>query len=181
VSLQYAYDTILFSDIGRTNLENLKNTLDIFEKISGMRINFHKSELIPLNLDMGQTHEIAHLFSCPVGNFPIKYLGIPLRYEKLSREDIQPLVDKILRRVSGWRGKLLSYAARVTLVQTCIASIPVYLLSFIKFTEWEIKTISSQMANCLWNDNEDKHRWHLANWESISMCKELGGGVASQI
>jgi hypothetical protein len=139
-----------------------------------MRINFQKSELIPLNLEQDQTHEIAHLFSCLVGNFPIKYLGAPLHHEKLTREDIQPLVDKI-KRITGWRGRLLSYVARVTLIQTCIASIPIYFLSFIKFPKWAIKTISSKMANCPWNDNEDKHRWHLANWDNISMRKEFGG------
>lgn len=35
--------------------------------------------------------------------------------------------------------------------------------------------IASHMANCLWNDNEDHHRWHLTNWGSISMCKQFGG------
>ena len=30
------------------------------------------------------------------------------------------------------------------------------------------------MANFLWNDNEDKHRWHVANWGSLSMCKKFG-------
>jgi hypothetical protein len=140
-----------------------------------MRINFHKSELIPMNLDEQQTHQISHMFRCPVGVFPIKYLGVPLHYEKLKKENIQPLVDKILSRISGWKGKLLSYAARVTLIQTCISSIPVYLLSFIKFPKWAIKIISSHMANCLWNDSADKHKWHLANWDSISMCKDHGG------
>jgi hypothetical protein len=175
ISLQYADDTILFSSIDRPLLENLKNTLTLFEQISVMRINFHKSELIPLNLEDSQTYDIAHIFSCPVGNFPIKYHGVPLHFEKLKREDIQPLVDKIMQKISGWKGRLLSYAARVTLIQTCIASIPEYLLSFIKFPKWAIRTISSHMANCLWNDNTDRHRWHLANWESITMCKEHGG------
>jgi hypothetical protein len=97
-----------------------------------MRINFHKSELIPINLEDSHTHDIPHIFSCPVGSFPIKYLGLPLHFEKLKREDIQPLVDKIMQKILGWKGRLLSYAARVPLIQTCIASIPVYLLSFIK-------------------------------------------------
>jgi hypothetical protein len=44
---------------------------------------------------------LAHLFSCPVGTLPIKCLGVPLHYEKLSREDIQPLVDKMLKK-TGW-------------------------------------------------------------------------------
>jgi hypothetical protein len=51
----------------------------------------------------------------------------------------------------------------------------VYLLSFIKFPKWAIKIISSHMVNCLWNDNADKHKWHLANWESVSMCRDHGG------
>jgi hypothetical protein len=107
-----------------------------------------------------------------VGDFPTKYLGAPMHQKKFKREDNQPLVDKILKRISGWRGKLLSYASRVTLIQTCIASIPIYLLSFIKFPKWAIQAISSQMANCLWNDNENKHRWNLTNWENISMRKK---------
>jgi hypothetical protein len=142
---------------------NLKGSLAIFEQLPGMRVNFHKSELIPINLDKEQIQNIAHIFSCPVGDFPIKYLGVLLHFEKLKREDIQPLVDKIINKISGWKGKLLSHASRVMLIQTCIASIPVYLPSFIKFPKWAIKAISSQMANCLWNDNEDRHRWHLVN------------------
>jgi hypothetical protein len=114
ISLQYADDTILFSSIDKPLLENLKNTLTLFEQISGMRINFHKSELTPINLKDSQTHDIAHVFSFPVGSFPIKYLGVPLHFEKLKRENIQPLVDKIMQKISGWKGRLLSYATRVT-------------------------------------------------------------------
>jgi hypothetical protein len=175
ISLQYADDTILFSDADEEHLRNLKGALVLFEQISGMRINFHKSKLIPLNLDVEETHRIVHIFGCPMGNFPIKYLGVPLHYENLRREDIQPLVDKILKRIAEWRGKLLSYAARIVLVRSCLSSIPIYLLSFIKFPKWAIKLISTHMVNCLWNDNEEKYRWHLANWESISMCKDFGG------
>ena len=98
-----------------------------------------------------------------------------MHYDKLSREDIQPLVDKRLKKIVGWRGKLLSLAARALLIKTCLASIPVYLLSFIKFPKWAIKLLNTQMANCLWNDTEEIHKFHLANWELVSMCKEYGG------
>jgi hypothetical protein len=72
-----------------------------YEQISGMRINFHKSELVPLNIEPSEAHRLAHVFSCPLGTFPIKYLGVPLHYENLNREDIQPLVDKILKKIAG--------------------------------------------------------------------------------
>ena len=47
ISLQYADDTILFSSIEDQHLENLKCCLVLFENLSRMRINYHKSELIP--------------------------------------------------------------------------------------------------------------------------------------
>jgi hypothetical protein len=132
VSLQYADDTLLFSNYDTGAIRNLKCVLMLFEQVSRMRINFHKSEWVPTNLDDEQIHEIAHVLSCPVGKFPIKYLGVPLHFEKLKREDLQPVVDKLSKRCARWRGKLLAYSSRLTLVKTCMASI-VYLLSFIKF------------------------------------------------
>ena len=119
------------------------------EELSGIRINFHKSELIPMNVDLETVHSLAHLFTCPIGNLPIKYLGVPLHFEKPSREDIQPLVDKMLKRMPGCRGKLLSYAGKLVLVKACVVSIPVYLLSFIKFLKWAVKILHSYFVNCL--------------------------------
>lgn len=133
ISLQYADDTILFSSVDQEHLFNLKHVIMWFEQISGMRVNFHKSELITMNVEVEDTQRIADIFNCPIGSFPLKYLGVPLHHSKLSREDLQPLVDKLLHRIAGWRGKLLSLAARALLVKTCLASIPVYLLYFIKF------------------------------------------------
>ena len=175
VSLQYADDTILFVDANLDIAQNLKLSLICFEQVSGMRINYNKSELIPINLDEPETQLFANIFGCVVGNFPIKYLGIPLHYDKLRREDLQPLIDKILKRIAGWRGKLLSYAGRLVLIKTFLASIPTYLLSFFKFPKWAIDLINTQMANCLWNDFEGHRKIHLANWQLVCMKKEFGG------
>jgi hypothetical protein len=36
------------------------------------------------------------------------------------------------------------------------------------------------MANCLWNDDVDSHRYHLASWQHVTMEKNFGGlGVPS--
>lgn len=174
ISLQYADDTIMFVDKDPSLAANLKWVLTCFEQVSGMRVNYDKSELIPINLEDDELNSLADVFGCPIGNFPIKYLGIPLHYKKLSREDIQPLVDKILKRIAGWRGRLLSYAARITLIKACLASIPIYLLSFFKFPKWAVDLINTQMANCLWNDFEGHRKIHLANWPLVSMKKEFG-------
>jgi mannosylglycoprotein endo-beta-mannosidase len=88
VSLQYADDTILFSSAKESMVENIKCILMWYEQVSGMRISFHKSEIVPLNLESRETQRLAHILSCTVGKFPMKYLGVPLHYENLTKEDI---------------------------------------------------------------------------------------------
>jgi hypothetical protein len=31
------------------------------------------------------------------------------------------------------------------------------------------------MTHCLWNSDGERHRYHLANWQQVSMKKEYGG------
>jgi hypothetical protein len=133
VSLQYADDTLFFSDCEFVYLRNLRIVLSLFENISGMRINFNKSEFIPLILEEVVVHLIGHTLICCIGSLPFRYLGAPLHIEKLKREDVQPLVDKLVKRITGWRGKLLAYSNRLTLIKSCLTSVTVYLISSIKF------------------------------------------------
>jgi hypothetical protein len=86
----------------------------------------------------------------------------------LKRVDLQPVIDKIIKRIAGWRGRLLSYAGRLTLLRACLSSILIYLLSIIKFPRWAIDMINSRMGHFLWNNTEDKHKYHLANWPLVA-------------
>jgi hypothetical protein len=72
--------------------------------------------LVPVNLDE-ETLQYSRIFCCKEGSFPFKYLGVPLHYEKLRREDIQPIIDKIINRIPEWMGRLLSYGARLVLLK----------------------------------------------------------------
>jgi hypothetical protein len=82
-----------------------------------------------------------------VGSFPIKYLGIPLHYDKLKREDIQPLAEKILKRIASWRGKFLSYAARLVLIKACLASTEYSRLPFVFFKVPQMGLRFNQLAD----------------------------------
>jgi hypothetical protein len=76
-----------------------------FEKLSGMKNNYNKSDLIPLNLSEQETQMYSRTFCCKLGNFPIKHLEVPIHHEKLKREDIQPVVDKTINRIPKWQVK----------------------------------------------------------------------------
>lgn len=82
--------------------------------MSGMKINYDKSDLLTTGLDEDGTNEFAKLFCSKKSEFPIKYLGVPLHFTKLRRQDLRPVTDNIIKRIAGWRGRLMSYADRLT-------------------------------------------------------------------
>jgi hypothetical protein len=99
ISLQYADDTLLFLSHEGDSATYLKWVIIYFEKLSGMKINYHKSDMIPINLEEEETQVYAKIFCCKIGKFPFTYLGAPLHHERLRREDIQHVVDKIMKRI----------------------------------------------------------------------------------
>ena len=97
-----------------------------------------------------------------------------MHFTNLRKEDLQPIIDKIIKRNAGWKGRLLSYVGRLTLLKACLASVPIYLMSIIKFPKWAIAMINSQMSHFLWNNNEESHKYHLVgSWRAKR--KKLGG------
>jgi hypothetical protein len=112
---------------------NLKWLLTLFEQMSGMRINYHKSDLLTINVDDAEANLFAQIFGCKLGEFPFTYLGVPLHFSKLRKEDLQPILDKIIKRIAGWMGKLLSYRGRLVLLQVSTASIPCICSRFSSF------------------------------------------------
>jgi hypothetical protein len=59
ISMQYADDTLLFLENNLSSPVNLKWIMACFEHMSGMRINFHKCYLVPINVDDGDAQFIA--------------------------------------------------------------------------------------------------------------------------
>jgi hypothetical protein len=98
ISLQYVDDTVLFLKHDYDYACHLKWLLVCFEQLYGMKINYNKSDLVPVNLEE-ETNAYARIFCCKLGAFPFKYLGVPLHHDKLKREDIQPIVDKVIARI----------------------------------------------------------------------------------
>jgi hypothetical protein len=64
--------------------QNLKLILLAFEQLSELKINFHKSELFCFGEAINEDDAYANLFGCGQGQFPMKYLGIPIHYRRLT-------------------------------------------------------------------------------------------------
>lgn len=128
--LQYADDTVFLLEEGDENARNLKFILCLFEQLSGLKINFLESEVFYLGGCNDNAEMYSEIFTCQLGVLPIKYLGIPIDKTRLANKHWKFLEDKMEKRLGGWQGKLLSIGGRATLLNSCLSSIPFYMLSF---------------------------------------------------
>jgi hypothetical protein len=85
--LQYTDDTIIFLDHDSEGAKNLKLLLSVFEQLSGLKVNYHKSEIFYFDKDKEAQEEYSSIFICQVGTYPFKYLRIPMHHKKLSNND----------------------------------------------------------------------------------------------
>jgi hypothetical protein len=81
--LQYVDDTVIFLDHNLDHAQNIKLLLMIFEQLSGLKINFHKSEIFCHGMAKDHELQYSHLFGCAIGSMHFNYLGIPMIHRKL--------------------------------------------------------------------------------------------------
>jgi hypothetical protein len=75
--LQYADDTLCIGEASVENLWTLKALLRGFELVSGLRVNFHKSCLIGVNVSADFLRMASSFLNCKVGSIPFMF-GITL-------------------------------------------------------------------------------------------------------
>jgi hypothetical protein len=85
--LKYADDTIIFMEHNLEQATNMKLLLCAFEKLSGLKINFHKSELFYYGQAREMEGQYIKLFGCDLGKYSFRYLGIPMHHKKISNAD----------------------------------------------------------------------------------------------
>ena len=67
------------------------------------------------------------------------YLGLPIKMTSLTREDWQPLIERVEKRLATWKENALS-GGRLILVNSVLSSMPLYFMSFYYLSEWVIQS-----------------------------------------
>jgi hypothetical protein len=62
--LQYADETVILLGKSDLNVLHMKFLLYCFESMSGMKINYHKSEVFVMGCDVEEQQRLANLFNC---------------------------------------------------------------------------------------------------------------------
>jgi hypothetical protein len=97
--IQYADHTLLIMEACPLQIFALKAILNTFAAPTGLKVNYSKSSIYPINLSQERLSHLASTFHCQVGSMPFTYLGLPLSLSKPTVPDCMPLVHRIERRL----------------------------------------------------------------------------------
>jgi hypothetical protein len=100
----------------------------------------------PIGCTEDQVALAESLFTCPVVEFLIKYLGIPLFVTKLPKAALHPLVDWVADKLPMWKGNLMQRSSRLVLIRTTLSAIPTYTAISIDIPPWLHKALRRIMT-----------------------------------
>jgi hypothetical protein len=138
--LQYADDTILLIWDDMEQIIHTKLILYMFEAMSGLKINFLKSEIMMVLHDDEKKLLYSNIFGWQLGDWPIKYLGEPICGTRLRVSDMDYLLDKLKKKLDGLVGYSSSIGGRFSLIQSSLSSTLFYIYQCIFYlsSTWKI-------------------------------------------
>ncbi|XP_071694839.1 uncharacterized protein [Rutidosis leptorrhynchoides] len=173
--LQYADDTIFFGVWNDGNIRNLMKLLKCFELTSGLKVNYHKSNLIGIGVDNVEVENVARIFGCKVSSTPFIYLGLPVGGNMKRVESWALVVSKFEKRLSDWKARSVSFGGRLTLVKAVLNSLPLYYFSLFRAPPCVIKHLESVRRSFFWGGAGNKSKLAWVKWDDMILPYCEGG------
>ncbi|GJR49138.1 RNA-directed DNA polymerase, eukaryota, reverse transcriptase zinc-binding domain protein [Tanacetum coccineum] len=145
--LCFVDDLMVFCHGDAHSLSIVKKSLNEFSRYSGLLPNLKKST----------------------------YLGVPLLAKCLGVNDCKILIEKVKNRIGDWRNKFLSYAGRVQLISSVLASMQTYWASVYLLPKTVVKEISRVIKNFLWDSTGNGNGKAKIAWKVVCRPKDQGG------
>ena len=148
--LQFADDTLFFCKPSSNDLVDIKSILRCFELASGLKINFHKSKLGGVGVGEDELLRSSNILNYGLMNVPFKYLGVCVGGNLRRKQFWEPVVNKIKKKLTRWKGRFLSFAGRVCLLKSVLTFVPLYYMSLFKMPIIVSKDIMRIQRKFLW-------------------------------
>jgi hypothetical protein len=150
--------------------------LQAFGDASGLQCNLAKSSVTPIRCSEADIQPLLNVLGCPVINFPIQYLGLPLSVYRLSKAQLQPLVDKVAKNVPSWSASLMKKSGRLIYLNSKLAATPIYHMLSLDLPPWFFGTINKLLRGFFWSATTEARKGHcVVAWNAVCAPKDLGG------
>ena len=174
--LQYADDTLILVKAELSSVQRLKNVLDSFAAATGLKINFHKSTVVPMHVEADILQQCHAVLGCREEQFPQSYLGLPLSHEKLRLSSFVPMISRADKYLARWKAALLNTMGRAVLADSVLGSFLIYAMGALELPKGTLKALEGKRRTFVWTGAEQASGAKcLVAWEQVCLPKESGG------
>ncbi|XP_070031030.1 uncharacterized protein [Nicotiana tomentosiformis] len=150
--LAYADDILIFVSAHPPSLRKIMEILGNYEKIS-----------------VGAITRFAR------GKFPFTYLGCPIFYTKMRKDHYEDLIKKVKAKLHSWKGKLLSFGGKATLISSVLQSMSVHMLSVLDPPNNILEHLHKIFARFFWRTKKEGRSRYWASWQNLCLPTKEGG------
>lgn len=122
------------------------------------------------NIDM-----LAADLVCRIGTLPITYLSLPLGASYKQLDVWNPILERMQRRLAGWKVNYLSEGGRLTLFKATFANVPIHFMSLFNIPRSIALKIEKIQTDFLWKCGDSSFGMHLVAWDIVCFPKSKGG------
>lgn len=168
----YADDVILFLTQPESSVPALISTIELFGKFSGYKINFDKSEALPLG-DFGDKSALP--------NFPFKwsdsgftYLGVKIsaNLNNMCKLNLSPVLSSIKSDLIRWFDLPLSWLGRVSLIKMNVLPRILYPMQMLplRINNSVFSDIDKAISRFIWHGKKPR-----LSLKTLRLTRENGG------
>jgi hypothetical protein len=83
--------------------------------------------------------------------------------------------ERLQKRLSSWKGKLLSLGGRLVLVNSVLTNMVLYMISFFILPKGVLHKLDYYRSRFFWQGDSEKKKYRLVKWSVVCRPKDMGG------
>lgn len=163
--LCFADDLMVFTEGSLQAVQALKNVLNQFYELSGLKFNPTKCEMFCSGINEDITTLMVAASGFKLCSLPVKKIGVPLISGRLSEKECKPLIDRILKRIESWTVKHISFAGRLQLINSVLFSIQNYWCNVFILPKKVTRLLKQKSNAFLWKGKDTKATGTKVSWD----------------
>jgi mannosylglycoprotein endo-beta-mannosidase len=173
--INFADDLVLVAEASPSQAILIREVLDEFCLHSGQKVNLNKSKVFfSKNITRNLAESLSDILDIEETKDLGFYLGAPMLHQRISKQSFSFLIEKMKKKLAGWKASSLSFAGRVTLAQSSLANIPGYVMQTCNIPVSICDEAEKICRNFIWGSTVDQKKCHLVAWKKIYLPKEEG-------
>jgi hypothetical protein len=145
--------------------------LEMFALSTGLRVNYAKSGMVPLNMTDEKAKLMTGVFGCSLREMPFTYLGLPMGTFRPKVEHYAPLMNRMERLLTSI--SMLNHAGRLQRVNSVFSASPTYTMCSLTVPITIYEYFDRARRHCMWRNSESNGKNKpLVAWKKMYKGKK---------